>query len=365
MKKALRIFGYFVGGVLLLIMVFVLVVWSCSPGAPEKMLDDNGRDIPNSISAIETVSIGGISQTVILRGEDVTKPVLLMLHGGPGLPEFFVMKKMGLNLEKEFVVAYWDQRGAGKSYSESIPKESMTLSQMVKDAEEITKYLQSRFSQEKIFLLGHSWGTLLGMELANLHPEYFHAYIGTGQISHPFYGEKVSLDWIRNTAEKADNLEDVEAINALVFPDSLASTQTWSKYLMAQRDFVNKYGGGMKHENLNMSYVFKTLLFETPEYTLQDKLNFFNGISFSIEHLWDDIIQTNFLQTIDSIAVPTHILQGVHDYQTPFQPAKLFFDQMKAPKKYFYRFENSAHSPFWDEPEKFNMILKKIATAQK
>ena len=113
-----------------------------------------------------------------------------------------------------------------------------------------------------------------------------------------------------------------------------------------------------------MVEIYKTILFKTPEYTLQNKVNYLRGALFSIEHLWDDVIQTNLLEEIDSIAIPVDIIQGIHDFQTPFKPAKAFFDHLKAPEKHFHRFEYSAHFPFLDEPEKFNEIIEKIVLKQ-
>jgi len=320
-------------------------IWLKSPGTATMILDENGNELANSISEIITIPVGGIDQHLIIRGQDVDKPVLLFLHGGPGSPEFPLFKGKDLNLESEFVVAHWEQRGSGKSYYDNIPVESMTT------------------EQYKIYLMGHSWGSFLGVLLAQKHPNLFHSYTGIGQVGHQFLGEKLSFEWVKSQASKANNSADIALLADLTFPDSLADTKAWSDFLLPEREMVNKYGGGLEHKDADMLAVYKTYIFDTPEYTIFDKLKIMKGAYFSIAHLWDDVIHTNLTTEVDSIAIPVHIIQGVHDYQTPYAPAKAFFDQLKAPQKAFYPFEHSAHSPFLDEPVKFNSIIKEKITS--
>ncbi|AOR27484.1 alpha/beta hydrolase [Formosa sp. Hel1_33_131] len=364
MKKILKTIKYSIITIVVIVLVFIAIVFIKSPGVADIVRNNDGNIPKNAISTIVTIPVGEIQQTIIIRGEDNTKPVLLFLHGGPGTPEFPFMKNIGLNLEQEFVVAYWEQRGAGKSYFKDIPVESMSLPQMISDAVEVSEYLQIQFKQNKIYLMGHSWGSFLGTMLAYQHPNHFHSYIGIGQVSHQYYGEKISLNWIKKMAKNLKNKSDVEIINTLVFPDSLADNQTWMDYLIPQRDFVNKYGGGFSHKNYNLTNLYKTILFDSPEYTFRNKINYLEGALFSPMHLWDDVIQTNLIQEVDSISIPVHIIQGIHDYQTPLKPAKDFFTQLKAPEKNFYQFDHSAHFPFIDEPNKFNKIIEKIVLGE-
>ena len=364
MKKVLKILKYSIITIVVLILVFIAIVYIKSPGVADIVRNNDGNIPKNSISTIVTIPVGEIQQTIIIRGEDNTKPVLLFLHGGPGTPEFLLMKNIGLNLEQEFVVAYWEQRGSGKSYFKDIPAESMSLPQMISDAVEVSKYLQIQFKQNKIYLMGHSWGTLLGTMLAYQHPSLFHSYIGIGQIGHQYDGEKISLNWIKKMAKSLKNKSDVEIINTLVLPDSLANLQTWMDYFGPQRGFVNKYGGGMSHKKINSTKIYKTFLFDTPEYTFRNKINYSKGARFS-KHLFDDVIQANLIQEVDSISIPVHIIQGIHDYMTPLKSAKDFFTQLKAPEKNFYQFDHSAHFPFIDEPYKFNKIIEKIVLGEK
>ena len=135
---------------------------------------------------------------------------MLFLHGGPGSPEYAFMRYFNPHLENDFIVVYWEQRGAGKSFSKNIPPESMTLEQMVSDTRELSEYLANRFGKKKIYILGYSWGTLLGILTAHKHPELFHAYFGVGQVGDQYRGERVSFDWVKEQAHIQNNKKDIK-----------------------------------------------------------------------------------------------------------------------------------------------------------
>jgi len=282
--------------------------------------------------------------------------VMLFLHGGPGSPEIAFMKESNTELEKDFVMVYWEQRGAGKSYSTDIPAESMNLSQMISDTRELSEILAKRFKHQKIYLMGHSWGSLLGILTAFKYPDLYHAYFGVGQVCLQYEGEKISYEWAKNQANKLNNADAIEALSAISFPDSTASLDKWKDFLMIERNWVNKLGGGITREMTGMWPVVKMVL-NAKEYTFKEKINFMPASLYSLEKLWPDVINMNLSAEIDSMRVPVYILQGKYDYQTPYLLAKEFYDQLKAPRKEFFTFENSAHSPLMEEVDKFNTIV--------
>lgn len=360
MKNAFKIIGkvllYLVGSLLLIIIVFAIWLRINSPGKAEPFTDSNGNTIQGSISTIEKVRIGGLDQYIIIRGEDSTNPVMLFLHGGPGSPEFAFMKTTNTAIEKDFVMVYWEQRGAGKSFSEDIPIETMTLDQFVSDTKELSEYLAKRFNQEKIYIMGHSWGSFLGILTAYQYPELYHAYFGIGQVCHQYRGEYISFEWTKEQAKLANNQKVLQKLSSLNFPDSLANVDTWMDYIMVERNYVGQFGGGVTHDIRSMLPIVKMVLI-TPEYTFGNKMNFMNGSIFSTKHLWLSVINKNLFDDIDSMQLPVYIFQGKYDYQTPYIVAKEFFDQLKAPEKEFFTFENSAHSPLMEEVERFNSIV--------
>lgn len=146
-----------------------------SPGQPRPMVDAAGRPIPGSLSERVFVEIGGIRQGMIIQSADPSNPVLLFLHGGPGMVEFFMEEDYPTGLAQHFTMVWWEQRGAGMSFASDIPPETMTLAQMIVDTIEVADYLRDRFGQERIVLMGHSWGSYLGIQVAAAAPDRFHA----------------------------------------------------------------------------------------------------------------------------------------------------------------------------------------------
>ena len=357
-KKILHVVLYIVVGLLVITLGLLAILWMKSPGTADPITNSNGKIIPGSISVIEKVKLGGQEQYVIIRGEDRNKPVILFLHGGPGSPEFTFMKSTNRAIEKDFVMVYWEQRGAGKSFSKDIPVESMNLPQFISDTKELSMLLAKKFKKDKIYLMGHSWGSLLGILTAYKYPELFYAYFGIGQVCSQYKGEKISFKWVKEQARKENNTRAIESLSKLTFPDSLAGMNVWSKYIMSERNYVSQYGGGVTHEMRSMLPLVKMVL-KAKEYTLNDKMRFMKASMFSLNHLWPAVIQKNLFIEIDSMRVPVYIFQGKYDNQTPYVVAKDFFNQLKARKKEFFTFENSAHSPVMEEAAKFNSIVIK------
>jgi pimeloyl-ACP methyl ester carboxylesterase len=170
MNKAMRS----VAGLALAGLVIVLYLWFTAGRTPPI----HG---PHSIASLECVRIGGVDQYVLIRGSDSSLPILLFLHGGPGMPAMYLAHAFQRELEKEFVVVQWDRRGAGKSYREDISN-TLTTEQLVADTIELTNMLHARFHRDKVYLVGHSWGTYLGMLVIARHPELYRAYVGIGQL---------------------------------------------------------------------------------------------------------------------------------------------------------------------------------------
>ena len=358
-KRIIKVSLYIVGGIITVVLGLLTGLLFISPGKADPITDPGGNPLEGSISVIEKIILGGQDQYLIIRGADATKPVMLFLHGGPGSAETAFMKHFNRDIENDFVMVYWEQRGAGKSYFKDIPVESMNMAQFISDTRELSEYLAKRFDQEKIYIMGHSWGSLLGILTAYKHPELFRAYLGIGQACYQFKGEKISYEWAKEQAYKHNDRRAIKTLEGLTFPDSLASSKEWIDYLMVERRYVNKFGGGTTRDMTKMWPLVKIVL-KASEYTVGEKLNFMNGAMFSLKHLWHEVINANLHHDIDSMQVPVYMFHGKHDFTTPYPVAEEFFNQLKAPQKEFFTFEHSAHSPVMEEVEKFNSIVKEI-----
>jgi pimeloyl-ACP methyl ester carboxylesterase len=357
MKKLMKIVLFSASSIIALLLLLLLILFIQSPGKPRPFIDKNGNRLPGTIASIETVRINGLDQKMIIRGRDTTKPVLLYLHGGPGSPEFPFVRQFNSGIEDLFVVCYWDQRGSGLSYSDNIAPETMTLSQFIEDTREVSKYLIKNFKRDKIFLLGHSWGTVLGSFTAQKYPEYFYCLISVGQVARQGQSELLSYNYVLS---KAKDLNDRKAINSLekIGPPPYSDPAKGIDNMIKERKYVTKYGGAIKYGNFYAEAV--KALSSCREYSLMDKVNYIKGMRFTLNFFWDDIIKSDLFRDIPTQQIPVYIMQGTNDYQTAYSVAKEYFDTLKAPVKEFFTFDNSAHSPVFEEPEKFEEILKKI-----
>ncbi len=349
-KWSLRILGF----ILMLICICLLIIWYYSPGETRPMTDKDGKLIPNSIAIIEKPILEGIPQSLIIRGENVENPILLFLHGGPGTPEFPFIKETFRDLESVFTICYWDQRGAGKSYTDK--SETITLEQLVKDGGAVSQYLIEKFDQPKIYILGHSWGSFLGSFMVNKYPNLFHAYLGTGQVANQYDSEVLSYQFTANEAAARFDEAAIEIIKNTPLPDINDETEIWFNYMQVNRKYVGMYGGAT-YEPQPISDIIKAYLF-CEEYTFSDKINTIKGAIESFKLLWKPVMEYNLIEDLKEQPVPVYIFQGKHDYQTTYRYAKEYYDSLKAPIKQFYPFEKSAHTPMIEEYDIFKQIIQ-------
>jgi pimeloyl-ACP methyl ester carboxylesterase len=311
--------------------------------------------VQGSIASLEKVNLGNAGQWILIRGVDTTKPIILFLHGGPGSSLMGLYKKYAAKLEKHFVVVLWDQRGAGKSFAANRPNSDMNINQFVLDAGELTEKLCRRFKQEKIFLLGHSWGSVIGILAIQKHPELYHAYIGMGQVADMQKNDLISYEWTLEQAKKANEERTVKTLIDMGKPPYQGDD--WQKKLIKQRKLLGKYGGELYGSSKGaIPLVLKTLI-GTTEYTLLDKVNFFRGTLNSMYLLWNELMTVNLEEQAANLKVPIYFALGKHDYETPFMLAEQYFKLLEAPRKELIWFENSAHFPNVEENQKFNEFL--------
>lgn len=332
------------------------LLFSCSTTTPE-IKDDEGHRIDGSIAELSEIEINGVEQWVLMRGENIDNPVLLFLHGGPGVSEMPYVSKFNKNLEDNFVVINWDQRGAGKSYSSDLPVESMNIDQMVEDAHQLVLFLRDKFDKDRIFVVGHSWGSILGVELVQKYPEYFFAYVGVGQVVNMKDNELLSMQYTREEAARRQNKKAMEELSTI--PDNYWEEEQWYPMLRTQRSWLEDFGGMVYGQNSRNIFVKKYL---GPEHNLWDLFfHFLPGIQFTLNSMWLEIMEVDLLQNNSEFKVPVYFFTGRHDYNTPFSLTEEYFNSINAPVKEFFWFEESAHSPHLEEPGKFyHLMVKKV-----
>ena len=340
----------------LLVCVFFLVgvLLLMSPGKPEPIVDETGRPLAGSISEKVFVDINGVRQGMFIQGKDTSNPVLLYLHGG--MPDYFLKQKYPTGLEDVFTIVWWEQRGSGLSYNGNISKESITLEQLISDTLAVTNYLRNRFHQEKIYLMGRSGGTFFGIQAAARAPELYHAYIGVGQMSNQLKSERLAYDYMLKEFKANGNTEMVRNLEAA--PVTMEGGIP-AAYLALRDQGMHSLGIGTTHDmkSIITGFFLSSLTFR--EYTLMEKVNLWrakarNGVSV----LWNTNLNMDLSQEVLELYLPVYFFEGVYDYTCSTTLARDYFEKLKAPVKGFYMFDQSAHSPIFEEPEKSLRILR-------
>jgi pimeloyl-ACP methyl ester carboxylesterase len=337
----------------LLILVAVLLFWSY-PGKPKPLVDERGNLLPGSVSEKIFLEINGVKQGMFIKSKDTTHPVLLYLHGG--MPDYFLSEDYPTGLEDYFTVVWWEMRGSGMSYSADIPPETLTLEQMIADTLEVTHYLRWRFGQEKIYLMGHSGGTFIGIQAAARAPELYHAYIGEAQMSYQLKSEKLAYDYMLQQFKENGNMRMVRKLEAA--PVTMTGG-TPGAYRALRDPAMHSLGIGTIHGMNSVVTGIVLPSWQSRDYTFMEKLHTWTAKAKSgVAVLWDDMLTTDLSQEVTELAIPVYFFSGIYDYTVNYTLAKDYFEKIQAPVKGFYTFEKSAHSPMFEEPDKMIRILR-------
>ena len=305
------------------------------------------------IHTVEKMRLGGVDQWIQIRSHDRSKPILLFLHSGPGFPEM-PFSYVNAPLEKAFVVVHWDQRGAGKSYSSSIPESSMTIEQFISDTHELTELLLKRFGRSKLILVAHSWGSIVGALTVAKYPQLFEAYVGISQAVNPPESEKMMHRFALQNAEREGNTKAVAQLKQIGLPpyNNLRDYRTMRGWVYHFRD---------RNYSPISPWRFAELAFVSPDYSWTDLARILIGMRFSFSRLWQEAFyRTDLFGQAPKFDVPTYFFLGRHDLTVTASAelAERYFNALESPKgKHLIWFENSGHWPQLEEPEKFRAVL--------
>lgn len=343
-------------GVLFVFVVMLLVI---SPGRPSPIVDERGRPVVGSISEKIRVNINGVEQGMFIRGRDKTKPVLLFVHGGAGMPEYFLAQRYPAALdvlEEHFTVCWWERRGAGMSFSASIPPQTITIEQMVSDLIAVTDYLRDRFDKQKIYLMAHSGGTFFALQAVARSPQSYHAYIAVAQIAYQLKSENVAYQYM---LRRFQEIGDAGMVRRLESTPPTMSVPLPASYMTIRDKAMHSLGVGTTRQMRSViAGVFLPSLL-CRDYTLVEKINIWRGKVYLDGLLWNKMLATDLTKTVTSVAIPVYFLHGIHDYTVTLPETKAYFEALKAPVKGFYTFQRSAHSPMFEEPVRVRQIIEK------
>lgn len=320
------------------------------PYAPARAIIGDVQRIvtPDGVDDQFVANIGGIPQAVSVRGADRSNPIILFLHGGPGAVEMPMAWSFERPWEDYFTVVQWDQRGAGKTYALSDPAQvapTMTLARYRDDTIELIDLLRKKYGKQKIILVGHSWGSFLGLAVAIERPDLLYAYVGIGQVIGWRENEKIGFDWTLAEARRRHDEKAVRALEAMQpyprpGPLKIEDADGWRKYAITY--------GSLAADRDNADFYFDAAKL-SPEYTPADRQAWDKGSAFTVHTLWPRLSDKSFAD-VHRLQVPVVLFLGRHDHTATPSLAAEWLGQLSAPSKKLVWFEHSAHLPMMEEP---------------
>jgi pimeloyl-ACP methyl ester carboxylesterase len=300
------------------------------------------------------VSLNGVRQGMFITGADHPAPVLLYLHGG--MPEFFLERAHPSGLERLFTVVWWEQPGSGLSSRAGMRRDRITVDRLIDDTLALSDHLRQRFDQPRIYLMGHSGGTFIGIQAVAWAPDLFHAYVGVAQISDQLESEALAYRYMleecltRGHGRLARRLRKCPVTKDVGTP---------AAYLRVRDTAMHRLGvGTMRSMRSVMSGIVLPSL-RCRDYSVSERVRLWvakAGSGASV--VWDAMLATDLRRLVQEVRVPTYFLHGVHDHTCSYSLAREYFQSLTAPTKGFYSFESSAHSPIFEEPERAQRILR-------
>ena len=328
---------------------------------------------PKGIEELKPVKIGGVDQWLHIRGRNRDNPVLLYIHGGPGSSVIGFMDAVQRPWEDYFTVVQWDQRQTGKSYCpDDDTNNPLTLNQAIEDAEEVIQYLRKYLDKDKLFVLGHSWGSVLGMHIVKRHPDWLYAYVGVGQVVNQMQSEYTIYQRLLDHAKEKKE-KDLFAALEKITPFFDASSPEREKYfsehcVFVRRELSRLAGEALFHHtfwddvvsmiSLNFSISPHLTLIDLSHSIIGDEPALFRSPYI----LTKDFLDVDLPNSIgNSFEVPIFFFSGVHDYHTPVSLSDQWFDQINSTHKELLHFNESSHVVMNEEPGRFlNALVTKV-----
>ncbi len=320
-------------------------------GRTQPFRGPDGLPVAGSIAEVRYLRLGGVDQWVMLRGQNLANPPLILLHGGPGMSESGLFRRFIAPLEKNFTLVYWDQRGAGKSFSRRIPRASMRVDQFIADLDELVEHVRRRLGKDKVVLYGHSWGSALGVLYTARFPMKVAAYAASGQIGDCSAGESASYAFALAEAERLHDRSALRKLRAIGPPPHTVRS------LFTERMQVTRLE---RHTGATSAWRMFRAMLGRPESSILDLPNIVRGFRFSLEAMWPEVSQLNLHQLVPALQVPVFFLLGRKDHWVPPETSVAYFEALSAPSKKLVWLERSGHEVFVDEPDAFNAAMVQL-----
>lgn len=295
----------------------------------------------------EYLAVDGAKLFLTTRGADRSAPTLLWLHGGPGGAERPLLRYFNGDLENQFVVAYWDQRGAGRSFDPDADPRRLTISRHLADLDVVVEHLRRTLDRRKVVLIGHSWGSALGMLYAQAHPEKVAAFIGVNPVVATRKAQRAEYEFVLAEATRRKDGDVLSRLQAIGPPPHKTSKQ-----VLATEKLADRYGGVFHTRPNRLWVVVRGVLrglvtpWEIPSFVRANEI--------SLEAMNEELLRLDLGRSVPSVDVPVIFFLGRHDRHAEAGLAAAYLDTLRAPVKRLLWFENSAHNVPFEEPGRFN-----------
>lgn len=318
------------------------------------ILGADGKPLPGSIAQLEKVRLGGEDQWLIVRGQDASKPVLLFLSGGPGASEAARVLRFNQALEKHFVVVIWEQRGCGKSY---MARGDLSLERYTADTIELSEMLRERFGQGKIYLVGHSWGTIIGVLAAQARPDLYHAYVGTAQMVDVLETDQLIYDIVLEHARQTGDAKFAARLEEQGPPPYYGNNPIGPYATLFGREYQVFEMPNIKDEAYRRDGDAIMLMLRQPEYGWLDRVYYLLGLMTTFNAVYPQLQEMDFRLDAARLDLPVYIVQGRNDMNNPSPIPESYFERLEAPHKKLVLFEGSGHGMIWEEAERFHRLM--------
>lgn len=336
------------------VALVALVVW---PASTPPFVGPDGTPIPSSVAELARVRLGGADQSVMIRGASTDKPVLLYLSGGPGQSDLPLARTLSAGWTDDFVFVDLDQRGNGKSYAAIDPLSDMTIDQAVSDVIELTDYLRDQFDEDKIYLMGESWGSILGVLAVQRRPDLYHAWIGSGQMVDVLDTDRrIYRDLLAYATGAGD--EDLLASLAAVgeppyrdIPWANSNLLAWYEYLYKPYTPSAGYIARGDASGLDPFGVLGS------EYTFLEKRDVLRGLIDTFTVLYPQLYDLDFRESVPRLDVPVYILDGRAELEGRRDLVLDWYEMLEAPSKQLVSFDGAAHSVAFEQADEVLRLM--------
>ncbi len=361
-RKGIKMMMRIVGTIVALLLMFVAYFVLISTGKIKEYKDSKGNRLEGSISEKIKVEINGALNGLFINGKNTDNPILLLISSGPGTDDYFFNEKYpNMHMDDAFTVCYWNYRGMGIVYDDTMDPQSIDLDTLLGDLKGVTEYLKNRFHKDKIYLMGFSGGTHLGLCAAQLYPEDYYAYIGMAQvICRGADNDTYIYNFMKDTFSARNDKKRLEQLETLVkhVEDNQVVCKNWYNFVL----LLHEAGGGTTMNETEFVGIDLPIVMSHC-YTVKEKFDYIKGMK-----MYRNTMLNKELENVDyrkgdlNFEIPVYFLSGDHDYNCPWPLVREYSDRIQAPDKKFYLVENAAHSPLWEQADVSYDILKEIKT---